>query len=1344
MDRRHALARGHPLPDRTVGAALFADISGFTPLTEALARTLGPRLGAEELTRQLNRVYDALIAQVNRYGGSVIGFAGDAITCWFGEPDPLDPQRPQRLLHPPLCATACALAMQQAMQQFTTVELSIGETVELVMKAGVASGPARRFLVGDPSIQLVDALAGETVARMAAAEHMANRGEVVIDAQTAAHLEEGAQVVEWRTEEETGRSFAVVDGLSIPIASSPWSPLDPQALCEEQVHPWLLPTVYEWLREGVGEFLELRPAVALFVRFEGIDYDRDEAAGEKLDAYIRWAQGVLARYEGSLLQLTIGDKGSSFYAAFGAPIAHEDDARRAAIAALELCAPPTSLGFIQPVQIGLAQGTMRAGTYGGKTRCTYGVISDDVNLAARLMQRAAPGEVLVSSYVQSAAGDTFAWEELAPIQVRGKSKLVPVARLIGTGKAQTRQRTVTYTSVLVGREAELEQLVRFLGPLFENQFAGMAYVYGEAGVGKSRLVHELHQHISDPQSPISNLQWFTCPAEQILRQSLYPFRYFLREYFDQYVDRSEEENKAYLDQVLDELIAGLLKVPGFSTRDQNLELVRELERTRSFLGAMVDLHWEGSLYEQLEPRLRFGNTLATFKALIMAESLRRPVVLHIEDAHWLDVDSQELLKTLTRGTEGYPFAVLLTGRYGDDGSRFSIDVGEDVPQQTLDLKELLSTDVRALAAQTLEGEISDDLAALLVERTNGNPLFVEQLALDMRERGLVSVEDGEWRMASRAIERVPASVNSVLIARLDRLAARVKVTVQTASVLGYEFQRPILAHMLQDDEQLPLWIQQAESRMIWSALGEMRYLFRHTIMRDAAYNMQLQAHLREMHRLAGEAMVQVYGRDADLESHYADLAHHYGKAGDDGQALLYARLAGQRAAAQFANHEAIDHMEAALQSAERLVPGETLEQRQEIHTTLGRLLTSTAQYDHALDHLGKALELAIERGDPDAQAQASRWSAEVCESRSEYASALGWVQRGLDALEGRDDRSTEAAELTLIAGLIHTRQGDYDSALERCQHAMRLAQRAHGVTVLARSSNLLGLITRLRGQATAAIQHFRHAFDLYQRAGDLPGQATSHNLIANALADTGQWQQADDHYHQARQVFDQIGDVYNRAFADNNLGEIRLKRGELENALASYQTALQTMERIGGSRYVLGVMHMNLGATFIRRGEIDTARTHLRTSQEYFEQVQARDWLPELHCHWAEAALRAGEPSEAEKQGRQALILARELEMQGEEGKSLCVLGESAIAQGQFSQARACLDASISLLRQVGDEYANARSQLALARLHATQGDQTAALTTLKDCMPIFERLEAALDLDAAHALRQEIQSSFE
>ncbi len=196
------MVRGEPLPDRSDGAAVMADVSGFTPLTEALARELGPQRGAEEITRYLNQVYDALIAEVERYRGSVVGFSGDAITCWF---DGDDGRR----------ATTCAMQLQRAMEQFSRITLPSGPAVALAMKAAVAIGPVRRFVVGDPNVQLLDALAGATLDRLAAAEHQARKGEVVLSAETADRLQPHVVIAEWRTD-AAGERYAVLQRLISP------------------------------------------------------------------------------------------------------------------------------------------------------------------------------------------------------------------------------------------------------------------------------------------------------------------------------------------------------------------------------------------------------------------------------------------------------------------------------------------------------------------------------------------------------------------------------------------------------------------------------------------------------------------------------------------------------------------------------------------------------------------------------------------------------------------------------------------------------------------------------------------------------------------------------------------------------------------------------------------------------------------------------------------------------------------------------------------------------------------------------------------------------------------------
>jgi CheY-like chemotaxis protein len=446
MDRRHALASGHMLPDQAQGTVLMADIAGFTPLTEALARELGFQRGAEELTRHLNRVFGALVDQVHHCGGSVLNFSGDAITCWFDgnyesgimndeEEVSSDLHNSSLIIHnSSLRAGACGLAMQAAMHAFATVVTPAGTTVSFGLKVAVVSGTVRRFLVGDPAIQQIEALAGHTLDELARCERQAARGEVVVGAAVAADLDQHLVVAAWRGDEYSERCCAVVTGLRQPVDAAPWPALPAGGLVDEQVRPWLLPPVYERVQNGQSAFLaELRPAAALFLSFRGINYDHDPDACQKLDQFVRWVQATLARFDGFLLQLTMGDKGSYLYGVFGAPVAHDDDAARAVAAALMLQAPPANLDFIHAVKIGLAYGQMRAGAYGGAGHRTYGVLGDKTNLAARLMQAATDG-ILCDEALYRQAQTRWRFVPLPAISVKGKADPVAVYRPTGANR----------------------------------------------------------------------------------------------------------------------------------------------------------------------------------------------------------------------------------------------------------------------------------------------------------------------------------------------------------------------------------------------------------------------------------------------------------------------------------------------------------------------------------------------------------------------------------------------------------------------------------------------------------------------------------------------------------------------------------------------------------------------------------------------------------------------------------------------------------------------------------------------------------------------------------------------
>jgi predicted ATPase/class 3 adenylate cyclase len=1336
IDRRLALARGEELPDRSSGAALFADISGFTPLTETLTRELGPQRGAEELSKQLIVIYSALIAQVDRYRGSVISFSGDAITCWL---DGDDGHR----------AIACGLALQQAMRSFTQLVTPSGASVALAIKVAVAAGPVRRFLIGDPQIQLIDVLAGATLDRLAAGEHQAEKGEVLASAEVIDNLAGDALVQEWRAGELADQRFAVVTGLRHAVPEEPWPELEPGALSEDHVRPYILPGVYERLTAGQGQFLaELRPAVALFARFGGIDYDHDESAAAKLDTYMRWVQRIVARYEGTLLQLTIGDKGCYYYVAFGAPRAHDDDSARAVAAALELQAPPPEFDSIIGTQIGISRGRMRTGSYGGPTRGTYAVLGDDVNMAARLMGKAELGQILISQTVADAVSRQYALHYVGAISLKGKQAPVQVSVVLDRRVPSTQRPASLFTNPLVGREGELTQLTQLLEAA--QAIGGqIVRIEGAAGAGKSHLAAEVVERA---------IGWGMRTAIGICQSTTEgtayaPWRQVLRALIGLSAELgdAEEPSAAAAEQIA--------AVEQF-VNDTNPDWQLRLPLLGDLLGLPIP---DNATTAAFEPRLRQS---ALFDLVVeMIESWARvtPLLLLIDDAHWMDEASKGLTLALGRAMTAMPMLLILSQRPPLADNPLVPELDRLSFCQTLNLDELSPQGVATLVEHRLGGRASPLALSLIQAETQGNPFFVEEVVDTLRESGnLYMRENGDWWLSERMFNALkqadclvhldgywqlapnaslaavdlglPDSIQGVVLSRIDRLPESPKLTLKVASVIGRTFAFDLLhqTHPDQPDEDaLREQVQLLEEREFarLEVLQRLIYLFKHTVTRDAAYETLLFDQRRQLHRTVGEALERLSPEATTRLAYHAYAGENWPRA------LRYHLLAGQQAQKLFANHEGIEHFRKALRSAEYLPPNETAAQRQQIHAGLGQLLTSTGQYDAALEHLHAALALAGELGDSDAQARACRWISYVHELRSEFDLALEWIQRGLGALGDRETAAT--AELLAIAALISTRQGNYDRALEQCERCIGIADALDDAPAGAFAYNARSVVQYKRGNNASAIEDSRRALALYEETENIQGQAMSYNSIGNAYFEMGQWPDADRFYRRAREIFIQTGDELHRVFADNNLGGIAIKQGRLDDALVYYQEALHSLQQTGGSLYVIGVLHMNIGATYIRRNELDSARQHLKVSEEYFLQIRARDFLPELYRYLGKTALRSHDIAEAQALAQQALDFARELTMRGEEGNSLRLLGEVARAQNDIERAERFISASLALLLEVGDEYEAARSRVALAKVYLAQHRYDQALSEVEQAGAVFERLRAMLDLTRVQDLRQ-------
>ena len=361
---------------RFQAAALFADISGFTPMSEALGRV--GQHGTEELTTILNRYFETMIELVDSYGGTVGKFGGDALTVVF-------PARSKRSTAAHR-ALACALAMQRATLRHGSIETVAGR-FELGAKIGVAFGQVLCTSVGDPARRLEYVVAGSAVDLCARAEGLAERGEVVAHKGVLERCD--VVITSWRK----GAMAGVAALERSPRRARPRRPplVPPEAL--PALAAFLHPVVVQRLHGGLEGFVnEHRRLTVLFVGFQGPDYDSDTEATPKLQAYFARVVELVGRYGGHLRQIEMGDKGSLFIVFFGAPVLHEDDEERALGFARELLDLPGS-----PVHIGVTTGFTFCGSVGSATRKEYAAVGDTINLAARLMQAAGPGEALVAT-----------------------------------------------------------------------------------------------------------------------------------------------------------------------------------------------------------------------------------------------------------------------------------------------------------------------------------------------------------------------------------------------------------------------------------------------------------------------------------------------------------------------------------------------------------------------------------------------------------------------------------------------------------------------------------------------------------------------------------------------------------------------------------------------------------------------------------------------------------------------------------------------------------------------------------------------------------------------------------
>ncbi|MFN8454790.1 MAG: tetratricopeptide repeat protein, partial [Anaerolineae bacterium] len=926
------------------------------------------------------------------------------------------------------------------------------------MKVAVAAGSVRRFLVGVPEIQYIDVLAGATLDRMAAAEHHANKGEVVVAPEVVAQLGYNLQITEFRSDSD-GQSFGVIGGLSENIPPQPW-PKQKSDLNEEQVRPWLLPPIYERLQTGSDELLgELRPAAILFLSFNGIDYDDDEMAGDKLDAYIRWAQTILARYEGYLLQLTVGDKGSYLYSAFGAPTAHEDDAARAVSAALELRALPDSLSFIENVQIGISQGQIYTGAYGGKMRRTYGVMGDEVNLSARLMQAAAAGQVLVSQVAQQATGNAFSWDSLPPLRVKGKVEPVTVFSLNGLKEQPAIHLLESYYNLpMVGREAELALVEQKL----DQALAGHGQIIGitaEAGMGKSRLVAEIIRlaNIRRLVAYGGECQSYGTDISYLVWQPIW------RSFF------SLDSHWELTDQIRE--------------LERQLELIDPALMPRlPLLGAVLNLSIpDNELTQSFDAKLRKTSLESLLVDCVRARAKHSPLLFAFEDCHWLDPVSHDLMEEIGRAIADLPVMLVLAYRPPQLERLQAPRVSRLAYFTEIHLTDFTAQEAERLIRLKLsqfaspQAAVPQELVERITGRAQGNPFYIEELLNYLHDQGF---NPNDLQALGRL--ELPTSLHSLILSRIDQLTESQKSLVKVASVVGRLFQAAWLWGVypeLGEPERIKADLE-ILNRMELTPLDtpepELTYLFKHIITREVAYESLPYATRAVLHEQLAWYLERVY---KDILDQYIDLlAFHYEHSQNDAKKKVYLRKAGEAAQADYANETAISYYQ-------RLLPLLSREELVPVMLKLGDVLQLVGQWSEAGALYRQALTLAEELGDRSAQAWCQAATGELLRKQGIYSEAILWFVQARAAFEELGDKAG-VAQVLHYSGTLAGQQGDFQASDILYQESLAIRRELGDQANIASLLNNLGVNAYEQGNYEAAIEPYQQGLEIRQQLGN--------------------------------------------------------------------------------------------------------------------------------------------------------------------------------------------------------------------------------------------------------------------
>jgi class 3 adenylate cyclase/tetratricopeptide (TPR) repeat protein len=1006
-------------------------------------------------------------------------------------------------------------------------------------------------------------------------------------------------------------------------------------------------------REAAGE---QRQVTVLFVDLvqstEIIRAVGDEETADLLDELMGGIAGIVDDLEGTVAEVM----GDGALCMFGAPVAHEDDPERALRAALAIRRFVAELDPIRmagadrrpQVRVGVHTGMVVMRAIGQDYRLTYTAIGDAVHLTQRLQAAAAPGEILISTKTRQLVASLFHFSEPEPFDLKGFARPQVAVRLLGEQDTVQRRVVDGSRAAFVGRDQDLAALQARLDELATGLAGGVLTIWGEAGIGKSRLVAELHRRVPP------TVTWLEGRALSYAQNAPYSII-------------GRQLRRAAGIRVGDTERSARAKLRDLVTRECGPDHALSVYPFIAAALAMRLEESEAALIEGLSGDRLQQQVFRALRTLIGAAARRAPLVLVFEDLHWSDQASTAAIEELLALAEDQPILYVLVARPDTQAPSWALGqrIETSYPHRhtSITLGPLSGEASASLAMNLLEVDsLPSEVRDLVLEKAEGVPLFVEELTSSLVEQGTLTRHGGAWRLGVSAEElRVPDTLQGIILARLDRLEDPLKRVLQIASVVGSVLPYSVLARVSGTNGQLAVRLRDLQRLDLIRETRrrpDAEYAFKHALIRDVAYGTLLTRQRKQLHRRVGEAMESLLGER--LGEFQSIIAEHFLRAEAWTRAADLLLRAGDEAARQSADAEARGHYEKAMNALARL-PDTVENRRRRVDTTLKQAAVSyvadrpdlnlarlaaaealagelptvatgedrlrlarvrywTGRIHHvsgdparAIGHYRQVLAIGQELGDEQLTAIPSAMIGLALAVQGQWAKASQLLNQAVPALE-KAGEWREWCRVVGYLGISVVARGDYHRGVAEAQRALDRAQELHDQAIIGSNHILLCVTHVLNERMETLAAAAQEAVDAAERSGEQV-------ILYAGLAFRGWARGRLGHHPAARRDLEQsnaIGAGLGRLILSDWFAvaraDIVLAAGSIDQALALARQAVGVAEQVG-SVFTEGLAHrvwaQALAAATPPRW--DEAEAHMATSLRALESGEAR--LPAAHAH---------------------------------------------------------------------------------------------------------------------------------